>query len=71
MSRTIGDIEAKNAELGGIQGTVSAEPDIRKFRLTGKEDFIIMCCDGILERLESMETVELVWKALKSGPTLH
>ena len=36
VSRTIGDIEAKEEEFGGIKNIVSSEPEIRKFRLTGK-----------------------------------
>ena len=36
VSRTIGDIEAKEEDFGGIKNIVSSEPEIRKFRLTGK-----------------------------------
>ena len=71
VSRTIGDIEGKEAEYGGRKGVISHEPDIRKFRLAGKEDFIILCCDGILERMESMETVEVVWGAMRQGGSMH
>ena len=44
---------------------MSCEPDIRKFRVSGKEDFIALCCDGILERMESMEVIQSVWQALR------
>lgn len=36
VSRTIGDIEAKDPQFGGNPGVVSGEPEIRKFKLTGK-----------------------------------
>lgn len=48
VSRTLGDIEAKHKEFGGITGVISAEADIRKFKISQKEDFILLCCDGIL-----------------------
>lgn len=51
VSRTLGDLEAKQPEFGGNKGTITSDPDIRKFKLTGKEDFILLCCDGILEKM--------------------
>ena len=50
---------------------VSSEAEIRKFRLSGKEDFVVLCCDGILERMESMEVVELAWKELRGEGSMH
>ena len=47
VTRTIGDIEAKDAQFGGIKDVVSAEAEIKKFKLSSKEDFILLCCDGI------------------------
>lgn len=71
VSRTLGDFQAKDAEFGGHRGVVSPEPDIRKFKLSGKEDFIVLCCDGILERMESMEVVSIVWQAMKPEGSIH
>jgi hypothetical protein len=36
VTRTIGDIEAKEAEFGGVKGVISAEPEVKKFKLTSK-----------------------------------
>lgn len=44
---------------------------MKKFRLTGKEDFIMLCCDGIFERMESMEVIEVAWRALKGEGSSH
>ena len=36
VSRTIGDIEAKHKDFGGINGVISCQPDIRKFKISKK-----------------------------------
>lgn len=53
VTRTLGDIEAKLPEFGGIRNCISTDPEICKYSLTGKEDFIILGCDGIFEKLDS------------------
>jgi hypothetical protein len=30
-----------------------------------------MCCDGVLERLESMEVVEAIWETMGQGEDMH
>lgn len=65
VTRTIGDIEAKSKQFGGIPECISIIPEIRKFKLTSKEDFILLCCDGIVEKMESVDIVRHVWKVLK------
>ena len=32
---------------------------------------MVLCCDGILERMESMEVVELAWKELRGEGSMH
>lgn len=51
VSRTIGDIEAKNVKLGGNPGVVIANPDIKCFKIRNNYDFIIIGCDGIFEKM--------------------
>jgi len=44
VSRTFGDVEAKLPKYGGIPGVVSAEPEIKTFKLTKEDDFIVLAC---------------------------
>ena len=30
-----------------------------------------MCCDGILQRMESMQVIETAWSAMRSSGTMH
>lgn len=53
MSRTIGDIEAKDLRYGGIPGVVIATPEIRSFKIQDNYDFIVLGCDGIFEKIEN------------------
>lgn len=57
MSRTIGDIEAKDTRYGGNPNVVIATPDIQSFVLSDTYDYIIMGCDGIFEKLTSKEVI--------------
>ena len=51
VSRTFGDIEAKNHKYGGNPKVVIPTPDIKCFKIRNNYDFIIMGCDGIFEKL--------------------
>lgn len=58
VSRTLGDIEAKLIQLGGIPNVISAEPEMCKIDLTKeKVDFLFMGCDGIFDRMSNEEVV--------------
>jgi serine/threonine protein phosphatase PrpC len=53
VCRTIGDIEAKATSLLGNPDVVVADPDISQFKIDGeRDDFIIIGCDGIFDKLE-------------------
>ena len=69
ITRTIGDIEAKDIEFGGRPNCIITDPEICKYKLNGKEDFIILGCDGIFEKLDSEEVVEVAWKAIRKTST--
>ena len=51
VSRTIGDIEAKDPRYGGKPDIVIPTPEIRCFKIAESFDFILMGCDGIFEKL--------------------
>jgi serine/threonine protein phosphatase PrpC len=50
VSRTIGDIEAKDPRYGGNPKCVIPTPDIRVFKIKSNYDFIILGCDGVFEK---------------------
>jgi protein phosphatase 2C family protein 2/3 len=58
VSRTFGDIEAKDRIFGGIPGVITAEPEIRQFKVMKDHDFIIMGCDGIFDKLSNKEVID-------------
>ena len=70
VSRTIGDIEAKVARYGGNPKVVIPTPDIKSFKIRNNYDFIVMCCDGVFEKLSNTDVVSLAWAEAK-GPATH
>jgi protein phosphatase 2C family protein 2/3 len=53
VSRTIGDIEAKDIRYGGNPMCVIATPDIISFKIKSNFDYIILGCDGVFEKLNN------------------
>ena len=77
MSRTIGDIEAKDVRYGGNPHVVTATPDIRCFRIKENYDYILIGCDGVFEKMDNDEAAEKVWESsmqpedLRSPTSVH
>ena len=77
VSRTIGDIEAKDERYGGNPAVVVATPDIRCFRIKDNYDFIVVGCDGIFEKMENDGVMNNIWDAalkpedLRMPTTVH
>ena len=63
MSRTIGDIEAKDERYGGNPNVVIATPEIRCFRIKDNYDFIVVGCDGIFEKMDNNVVMNSIWDA--------
>jgi protein phosphatase 2C family protein 2/3 len=61
VSRTIGDIEAKYPKYGGNMKVVVPTPDIKCFKIRNNYDFIVLCCDGVFEKLTNQDVVSIVW----------
>ena len=53
VSRTIGDIEAKDVRYGGNPNVVIAIPEIRAFKIKDNYDFIVIGCDGVFEKMQN------------------
>jgi len=65
VSRTFGDIEAKLEKYGGKPGVITAKPEISQFTINENEhDFIVLGCDGIYDRLTSVNVIDSAWSAV-------
>ena len=60
VSRTFGDIEAKDERFGGMKGVVVALPDITEIELNDEFNFIVIGCDGIFDVLSNEELLECI-----------
>ena len=65
VSRTFGDIEAKNEKFGGNKNVVVALPDIYEFKLGKEFNLIVLGCDGIFDVLSNEEILQCVKIVLK------
>ena len=65
VSRTFGDIQAKNEKFGGNKTTIIALPDITEIELDDEYNFIVMGCDGIFDVLKNEELLECIEIVLK------
>ena len=62
VSRTIGDIEAKDIKYGGNPNVVIAKPDIFIYDLNKDDiDFFVLGCDGIFDQVSSDEVINCAW----------
>jgi protein phosphatase 2C family protein 2/3 len=53
---------AKLEHYGGNPKVVIAVPEVTSFRLVeGMHDFILLCSDGIFDRMETDEAIQSVW----------
>ena len=65
VSRTFGDIEAKEEKFGGKKGVVVALPDITEIELNDEYNFIVLGCDGIFDVLSNEELLQCIHIVLK------
>ena len=71
LSRSLGDLDYKNAEgLSAERQAVTAMPEIKTVELTGEDDFIVLCCDGIWDILSSQQCVDFIYQRIGTVP-LH
>ena len=67
VSRTIGDIYAKLSQYGGNPNVIIPTPDIRNFKITQEHDFILICSDGIFDRVDNTQAVECIWGSFREN----
>ena len=73
VSRTIGDITAKDPRYGGNPNVIISIPEIKYFDNSDKNDFILIFCDGIYEKLKNKDIIDCLWKEIskKKFPDIH
>ncbi|CAG9313710.1 unnamed protein product [Blepharisma stoltei] len=64
VSRTIGDADAKNIEMGGNPSVVISTPEIRKFEIKPEYDFIMLGSDGIFDTMTNRDVVDKAWESI-------
>lgn len=67
MSRTIGDLQAKDVTRRGNPNCIIAEPEIFDIDLTLEHDFMVLACDGVFDVLTTKEVVDAAWKVLSQN----
>ena len=65
VSRTFGDVEAKEEKFGGNKNVVVACPDITEIDLDNEFNLIVLGCDGIFDVLSNEEILECIRIVLK------
>lgn len=66
VSRTIGDVQYKRNNLGGKSGVLSSTPEIFHYKLSNQSDFMLICCDGIFDKLSSKKIISLIWEEINT-----
>jgi serine/threonine protein phosphatase PrpC len=69
VSRTFGDIEAKRAKYGGNPNVIISDPEIISFQLKDNFDFFLIGCDGIFERMNNKQIIDVVWDRVSEQTT--
>ena len=62
VSRTFGDIRSKLTKYGGKKAMIISDPDIIKFNIEPRHDFILMGSDGLFDKITNEELIKVAWK---------
>lgn len=73
VSRSFGDIEAKDPELGGKDLVLLPVPDVKTFKIQKGYDFVVLASDGIFDKLSNREVTNLVIQNIEKhqGNDIH
>ena len=67
VSRSFGDVEAKEPSLGGKPGVVIAIPEVSVISINKDLDFLILASDGVFDKMENEEVIECCWKGIEKS----
>ena len=56
-----------NTELHPKDQIITAQPDIRKFKLTSEDRFFVLACDGVWDVMSNQDAVDFVSQRLDQG----
>ena len=61
VSRTIGDVLAKDALHGGNPYVIVGVPEMKVFKILPEHDFIVIGSDGVFDKLNNREIIQSAW----------
>lgn len=65
LSRSIGDLAYKqNSSLPAQEQMVVCTPEIKRFKRSEADEFMIICCDGVWDVMQSQECVDYIRERL-------
>lgn len=68
MSRSLGDHDFKDTEgLPLVAQAVSPEPDVYLVERTGREDYLVLGCDGLLDVLTNDDVANFLYSKQTDG----
>jgi hypothetical protein len=67
VTRSLGDINSKLKQNGGLPGVVIAVPDIFSFEITDKFDFILLASSQVFEHHSNKELTILIIECIKES----
>lgn len=65
VSRTIGDLFAKDASRSGNPHCIIPKPDVFDFEIGSDSDFVVLACDGVFDVLGNQEVAAGAWDHLR------
>lgn len=65
VSRTIGDLQAKDIAMKGNPRCIVPHPDCYEVELTPDTDFAVVACDGVFDVLKNKDVTDGVWSVLQ------
>jgi len=66
VSRAFGDFDFKSPANGGQEDWVLCEPYVNKLQILDTDEFLILACDGLWDKLSYQDAVDIASKAKKS-----
>ncbi|OMJ81725.1 hypothetical protein SteCoe_17777 [Stentor coeruleus] len=65
ISRSFGDIDAKDRELGGNPNVIIVDPDIKTFKIKPEQDFIFLGTGSLFEVFTARELCDIIFRNLQ------